>query len=150
MHELVLLANNGSRILIEEYALSSVQKFRQLKPSDPEAGGILIGEYRGDDLRIVAVTLPGKRDLRSRCNFGRRSHHHQKQAYNSWLCSNHTQSHVGDWHTHPQDYPTPSALDYQEWKKKLPHRPALLIIFGRRSDWYGFWDGSEFISIKPV
>ncbi|HIF5682057.1 TPA: Mov34/MPN/PAD-1 family protein [Vibrio parahaemolyticus] len=147
MREIVLFAANGTRVLVEESALTPIQKFRQIKPSDKEAGGILIGEYRGNDLRIVSVTLPGEKDFRSRYRFGRRSPHHQARAYESWLRSKHTQSHIGDWHTHPQDYPSPSALDYKEWREKLPQRHVLLIILGRKADWYGIWDGSEFVEI---
>jgi integrative and conjugative element protein (TIGR02256 family) len=150
MQELVLYAADGTRVLIEQEVFEHVDIYRQLKSSDREAGGILIGEYRGKDLRILSSTMPGKLDQRSRYRFGRRSPHHQKQAYELWLSSNSIQSHIGDWHTHPQDYPTPSTLDLQEWRKKLPIRPALLAILGRKTDWYGLWDGSRIVEIINV
>jgi integrative and conjugative element protein (TIGR02256 family) len=148
MHELVLISDDGTRILIEAGALCPTLKFRQFGSSATEAGGILIGEYRGDDLRIISVTKPGELDQRSRCRFGRRSPHHQEMAQKAWLNSGSIQTHIGDWHTHPQDYPSPSPFDYSEWREKLPKRPVLLIILGRKANWYGMWNGGSFINVR--
>lgn len=148
MQELILIADDGTKFLIDSDALSHIQKYRQHGPLVAEAGGILIGEYRGKDLRITSATKPGRLDQRSRCRFGRRSPHHQLVAQKSWLKSGFTRSHIGDWHTHPQDNPSPSALDYSEWELKLPKRPMLLVILGRKSDWYSLWNGKHFLSVS--
>ncbi|HII4315992.1 TPA: Mov34/MPN/PAD-1 family protein [Vibrio parahaemolyticus] len=147
MHELVLVAEDGTKVLIEAGAMSPTLKYRQFETSSKEAGGIFIGEYRGDDLRILSVTEPGELDQRSRCRFGRRSPHHQEAANKAWLSSGSIQTHIGDWHTHPQDYPLPSSLDYSEWRNNLPQRPVLLAILGRKANWYGMWNGEFFINV---
>ncbi|MCZ4373876.1 Mov34/MPN/PAD-1 family protein [Vibrio diazotrophicus] len=147
MQELILVAEDGTKVLVEAGALSPTLQYRQFETSSKEAGGILIGEYRGDDLRILFVTEPGGIDQRSRYRFGRRSPHHQKAANKAWLESGFTQTHIGDWHTHPQDYPLPSPLDYSEWRTKLPQRPVLLVILGRKANWYGMWNGESFIDV---
>lgn len=147
MQELILVAEDGTRVLVELGALSPTLKYRQFETSSKEAGGILIGEYRGGDLRILSVTEPGELDQRLRCRFGRRSTHHQDAANKAWLESGFIQTHVGDWHTHPQDYPQPSTLDYSEWRKKLPQRSMLLVILGRKENWYGLWNGKSFIGV---
>ena len=47
-----------------------------------------------------------------------------------------TVRYVGEWHTHPQDYPLPSGLDQTEWSKlsrtRADGRPMLEIIVGRK------------------
>ncbi|MDH5935626.1 Mov34/MPN/PAD-1 family protein [Vibrio splendidus] len=147
MQALILVAEDGTKVLVEAGALSPTLKYRQFETNSKEAGGIFIGEYRGDDLRILSVTEPGELDQRSRCRFGRRSPHHQEAANKAWLSSDSIQTHIGDWHTHPQDYPLPSSLDYSEWRKKLPLRPTLLVILGRKANWYGMWNGKGFMDV---
>ncbi|WP_052380294.1 MULTISPECIES: Mov34/MPN/PAD-1 family protein [unclassified Pseudoalteromonas] len=150
MPELILHANNGTRILIEKGVLNAPQEYRQKKSKDTEAGGILIGEYRGEDLRIVSATLPGILDKRSRIRFKRRSPHHNTAAISAWSASKHIQTFTGDWHTHPEDHPTPSGLDLSEWQKKMPKRPMLLMIIGRVSSWYGLWDGKTIVKVTTL
>lgn len=147
VQELVLISKSGVKILIEAGALTPTLKYRQLKATSREAGGIVIGEYRGNDLRILSVTKPGELDRRSRYGFSRKSPHHQEAAHKAWLKSDSFQTHIGDWHTHPQDYPLPSSLDYSEWRTKLPQRPMFLIILGRLANWYGIWDGKGFVDV---
>lgn len=145
MPELVLNAKDGTRILIEAEVLNLVESYRQHLASSTEAGGILIGEYRGKDIRIVTGTIPSKLDRRSRVRFHRESPHHQSIAMETWRQSKGLCSYLGDWHTHPEDHPIPSSLDISEWKLKLPRQKMVVAIFGRKSDWYGLWDGKEII-----
>lgn len=145
MRELVLNAKDGTRILIEVEVLNLVESYRQHTSTSTEAGGILIGEYRGSDIRIVTGTIPSEFDRRSRVRFHRESPHHQFIAMETWKQSKGLCSYLGDWHTHPEDHPIPSSLDISEWKVKLPNRRMAVAIFGRKSDWYGLWDGKELI-----
>lgn len=150
MPELILHATNGTRILIESGVLSAPKKYRQYKLKDNEAGGIFVGEYRGEDLIIVSSTSPGLLDKRSRNRFKRRSPHHNTVAISAWWASKRIQTFTGDWHTHPEDHPTPSGLDISEWQKKMPKRFMLLVIIGRVSSWYGLWDGKEILQVNPL
>jgi len=126
-------------ILIEDEVLQVVAKFRQHKVNDPEAGGIFLGYRRGCHIHVVNATAPAPGDSRSRYAFNRQDPVHQAMATRGWLDSNGCLDYVGDWHTHPEPYPTPSSLDLREWRKLCrSHDEAMLFaIFGTRGWWFG-------------
>ncbi|ODS22317.1 hypothetical protein AB835_14870 [Candidatus Endobugula sertula] len=130
-------------LLIEEQAISIIESFKQDTPSATESAGVLIGEYReSQHIRIVDATKPCKYDRSTRFSFDRRSPQHQKSVLSAWRSSGNTQTWIGEWHTHPEDHPTPSSKDIYEWKKALPNRPMIMLIQGRKTRWIG-------ISLKP-
>ena len=103
---------------------------------DLEAGGILLGRVRGPHLQIIEATTPSPRDRRSRFSFERDEFHHHATAIRRWEESNGIIRYVGEWHTHPQDHPTPSSIDLSEWKilaaDRVDGRPLLGLIVGCR------------------
>ncbi|EKO3438041.1 Mov34/MPN/PAD-1 family protein [Vibrio fluvialis] len=143
MPELVTDDENGTLILLQDEVLQVLNSSKQMSREHQEAGGILIGEYRGTNINVVRATEPSKGDIRSRFRFFRRSLCHQLVASQMWFNSNKTQTFVGDWHSHPEDHPTPSAIDTVDWQRKLPNRKMIVIIQGRVSRWYGIWDGKS-------
>lgn len=105
-----------------------------------EAGGILIGSYRGPHVEICDCTTPLPLDIRLPHLFDRRDPGHQAAAHNSWKRSGGTDTFVGEWHTHPVADPVPSALDLGTWRSIMQRTPAVLVflIAGYRSIWCGF------------
>lgn len=62
--------------------------------------------------------------------------------------SNHTRFYIGEWHTHPEDYPTPSSRDYRSLKDSF-HKNELVIpnliimaIVGRKAICWKMFDGN--------
>ncbi|MCW8929634.1 MAG: Mov34/MPN/PAD-1 family protein [Gammaproteobacteria bacterium] len=124
--------------------MSIIESLKQISTLDTESAGVLIGEYRGNHhIRVVGATRPGQIDRSTRFSFDRRSPHHQNSVLSAWHSSGKIQTWVGEWHTHPEDYPIPSSIDIHEWEKTLPARPMVLLIQGRKSHWLG-------ISIRSV
>jgi integrative and conjugative element protein (TIGR02256 family) len=105
--------------------------------SDPEAGGILLGHVRGVHLEILEATVPTPKDRRLKYLFERFTYGHQKIARRRWRESGGLVRYVGEWHTHPEDHPTPSATDTREWlrlaRDRRDGRPLLTTIVGRQS-----------------
>lgn len=128
-------------LLIEPGVIKKIKGYRQTKIRNKEAGGILIGAYRGDHVHITSLTVPGQLDKRTRTSFHRRSPHHQVSALKSWLNSKRINTWVGEWHTHPEDYPVPSIIDIESWSQDLPNRTMVLLIQGRCDYWLGFRKG---------
>ena len=62
---------------------------------------------------------------------------HEAVALYRWKISQGTVRYLGEWHTHPEDYPRPSGLDRSEWtalsSKRLDKRPMLAVIVGRKN-----------------
>jgi integrative and conjugative element protein (TIGR02256 family) len=44
---------------------------------------------------------------------------HQEQIDLAWKTSAGTSAYLGEWHTHPEDIPSPSFIDLMGWQKKL-------------------------------
>lgn len=129
-----------SKILVEAEALESIDRYRQNGVNKPEAGGILLGYRRGTHLHITLVTEPQPSDRGARFWFNRSAGYHQQIALQQWRSSEKTIDYLGEWHTHPEVYPSPSSLDLLEWKKICAFRqnPLVFLILG----WSGeFWVG---------
>jgi integrative and conjugative element protein (TIGR02256 family) len=107
--------------------------FRQDR-HQPEAGGILLGHRRGNHFEITHVTEPVLTDHRTRVSFVRENHGHQEKAVDLWKSSHGTIGYIGEWHTHPENVPSPSLVDINQWSQ-LPSRnannaPMLGVIVG--------------------
>jgi len=102
--------------------------------NDAEAGGILLGHVRGMHLEILEATEPAPTDRRFKYFFERMIAGHQAISERRWRDSNGLIRYVGEWHTHPEDSPTPSGLDISEWQmlagSRRDGRPMLAAIVG--------------------
>ncbi|PTQ86790.1 Mov34/MPN/PAD-1 family protein [Agitococcus lubricus] len=133
-------------VVVEDSVMSTIDRWRQhdlYKQS--EACGILLGERRGNSLRVTHATEPYKTDQRTPTYYQRNTSGHQDVV--NYL---HQQSHgaiqyLGEWHTHPQLEATPSSTDYQEWARttqlsRFRYTQLIFFIAGIKSDWLGSID----------
>lgn len=104
---------------------------------DCEAGGLLLGSVHGNHMLIEQATVPTTQDKRFRYMFERMPFGHKAISLARWTASQGTVRYLGEWHTHPEDYPNPSCLDRSEWNrlaaKRCDKRPMLAVIVGRKS-----------------
>lgn len=125
-----ILLDLGARSLevFSAHAQSSV--------SAPEAGGLLLGTVHGQGVLISEVTQPTWMDRQLRTLFERMPFGHRAIAKRRWRASDGTVRYLGEWHTHPEDYPYPSNIDLTEWQtlaaKRTDKRPVLAVIVGRK------------------
>ena len=131
--------HSDALLLIEPQILLRLMTFRQIDPSAPEAGGILLGYRRGHHIHVSDLTVPTKRDVQRRFTFFRHATDHQRVATRRWTQSGETMDYVGEWHTHPEDDPSPSSVDLQHWREiaSAASRPMVFLIVGRYSNWCG-------------
>lgn len=101
-----------------------------------EAGGLLLGTVHGANMALVEATVPTRWDKRFQYLFERMPFGHRAIAEKRWRLSGGTVRYLGEWHTHPQDYPSPSSIDRTEWislaRNRLDGRPLLVVIVGRK------------------
>ncbi|WP_174984164.1 Mov34/MPN/PAD-1 family protein [Pandoraea commovens] len=129
--------------------------YRQLKPSDKEAGGILLGRRRGRHFEITAATTPFPTDSRTRTSFLREPNGHQEEATEHWYSSGHEVGYLGEWHTHPERAPTPSHTDVSQWHQSSQGMPGglsfLAVIVGIDSYHVAVWrSGIHRITLESV
>lgn len=109
----------GKTLLIKEKTLNKIDKYKQLGSSDLEAGGILIGRIliENNNYIIDDVTTPMPKDTRTRHRFKRKSKGHQEYYNDLFYKSDGRCFYLGEWHTHPENVPSPSFLDKRNWKR---------------------------------
>ena len=111
---------------------------RNLQVSDlPESGGVLLGTVHERGLLVTVATIPTRLDRQLRHLFERLPFGHRAVANRLWRSTGGTTRYIGEWHTHPQDIPTPSTTDLEEWRKlanmRADKRPLLAVIVGRHT-----------------
>lgn len=123
-------------MVIQDAVLEVFAKHAQTNIFMPESGGILLGYVREPHLEVLEATEPTRWDKRLRCVFDRSAQGHYDLAQHRWAESGGMVRYLGEWHTHPEDYPTPSEVDKSGWiklaNKRKDKRPVLAIIVGRK------------------
>lgn len=132
--------DSSGYILVPLDVIRTMESFIQTPTSPTEAGGIFIGYYRGIHIEVVSCTTPYPRDQRTPILFDRKDPRHQKEVLKHWKSSGNTLTYVGEWHTHPENVPTPSSRDLKTWKNIIhKHRPfpIFFLICGSEGKWCG-------------
>ena len=141
----VFLRSDAGRIKLSENVLATIDPFAQHSPDAPEAGGVLLGRHLKDNSDIVVddVSSPMEGDIRRRHFFLRRKRNHQKAIDRAWRESAGTCTYLGEWHTHPEPDPRPSAFDLINWNARMcldRHSGILFfVILGTQS--IRIWEG---------
>lgn len=109
---------NGGVVSFSPNAIARLVAFRQVSLKTPESGGVLLGREisESDDVSVDEVTEPHKSDWKSRLAFFRGKKAAQVKVNDAWKDSKGTRIYLGEWHTHPEDDPTPSrSVDCPDW-----------------------------------
>jgi integrative and conjugative element protein (TIGR02256 family) len=110
-----------------------------------EAGGILIGSYRGPHLDVVGFTEPGAQDISEQFRFIRQDARHQHVATQAWRISGRKNTFVGEWHTHPYGDPLPSFIDKRSWRTTVAQtRMTMIFAVVAPGGWRLFWCWGRF------
>lgn len=110
---------NHKKIKISDDVIKIMTSYMQLDKKDCEAGGILIGRESKETGNIIIehATKPYKKDKRSRHFFHRRDKSHVDFFNNLYVKYNNIYGYIGEWHTHPEDFPNYSGIDLNNWNK---------------------------------
>ena len=151
MSEITYIDDNGHLVVIMANVIEKLQFYRQLSPASHEAAGVLIGERRENHIVIHAISEPGPGDVRTRFTVVRKGPHHQALVNELHLKSGGTMNYLGEWHTHPERFPTPSSTDKSSWKKDIvPSESMVLIIVGQYAIWCGKKISSKIFPLRKV
>lgn len=117
-----------------------------------ERGGIFMGLRRGPHIEIVDVTLPMRWDVGTLISFNRSARGHQSAAIKRWRQSKHTMDWVGEWHSHPENIPSPSSIDLHSWLGIVRdrHVPMVFLIVGYSARWVGLALPGRPVPVKYV
>lgn len=102
----------GIFLKLKGEVLFKMFQFIQDDKTKSEAGGILLGYYIDqNNFSVTDISVPSPKDKRSRYNFYRSKLGGQKVVNRFFQKSKGKKIYLGEWHTHPEYYPNPSALD---------------------------------------
>lgn len=137
-------------IFIGQNVLDVIASFRQLKKEQNESGGILLGQVKENNIYILRNSIPTPFDSATRTSFVRNKKIAQIIIDYEFANSQNKTVYLGEWHTHPEDYPTPSFVDKEmisdQFKfNKLNEPWVLLLIQGRKGFYIGKYDGKKLI-----
>lgn len=149
---MILGWGDGHLALVPEEILATVTRYSNGREAEREAGGILIGAYRGAHLEVTGCTTPMPTDTRRRFLFDRKDPGHQRAALAAWTRSGRTETFVGEWHTHPEPRPNPSPTDLATWLSIMNRTsfPVLFMIGGSELIWKGVGQRGEIVRVREV
>lgn len=145
---------------IEVHILQSVvdifEGFRQKTAWQHESGGILLGRIYPEKIVIEKASAPNKKDKSGRYFFERDVKTAQKIVNDSWNETCGEVVYFGEWHTHPENNPTPSLIDKMLITNmlrdtKMEVEFLFLVIVGISNDYVAIQKkGSVIIELNKV
>lgn len=134
--------------MLGKEALAIFDRYRQLDEDASEAGGVLLGRFiQGtSDIVVDDVTTPGNNDAATRFTFRRSRQGTQIIIEQVWRASGGTRNYLGEWHTHPENDPSPSAVDLANWRRiidtaRYEQTSLFFVIVGLR--YIRIWEVSK-------
>lgn len=107
----------------------------------PESGGVLIGKVKEDYSLIVIseISIPAGNEDCGRFYFVRNKYRSQKVIEQFWKDSQGELNYIGEWHTHPEESPSPSFVDKKLLKNCIKYNKysfpwLFMIIVGKQGD----------------
>lgn len=136
------------KIIIARTVLNLIERFKQRNKKDNEAGGILLGQVTDNEVYILKITTPNKFDRASRYSFDCNKDAAQVIINYEFLNSSQKTIYIGEWHTHSENFPSPSGVDKnminnQYFKNKINEPFLILIIQGIKGLYVAIYDGKK-------
>jgi integrative and conjugative element protein (TIGR02256 family) len=127
--------------------------YRQIKRRSPESGGILLGQMKDDEIFLLRVSTPNPKDVFNRTGFTRNKETAQIIINHEFLNSGKKTIYLGEWHSHPEDHPSPSNQDSKMIKDQfnkncLNEEFIIIIIVGNLSIFIGILDSNGFYKLN--
>lgn len=145
---MIQIANK--KIIISDSVISILERYKQLKKTDKEAGGIIIGQIKEDEIYVMKISTPNLFDRSSRYRFECDKDAAQIIIDYEFYNSGGKSIYLGEWHTHPERIPTPSSVDKKmierQYKKNILNEPFLLLLIqGAEKTYLAMCDGKKLI-----
>ena len=120
-----------------------------------ELCGVLMGSQVGDNCYRISKISPPCVKRHTRCSCERDAAMANQFIEEDYKMSEHTRFYIGEWHTHPEKKPKPSAVDYSSIEENyqtasLVVRVLFMIIVGIESFHICIFNGKKFVKVEPM
>lgn len=127
------IGSSGQVLVLSEKVVRKFSRHRQKRWYQREAGGQLFARLSVSRIVVEEATGPRRTDRRTRTSYTPDRAAEQREIDTHHAAGLH---YVGDWHTHPEKFPSPSGLDIasiSESARKSTHglNGFLLVIVGQ-------------------
>lgn len=152
----MLIELEDTILRIDERAIQLMMNFIQDDHIKPESGGILMGYYIDDySFYITDLSTPSESEKSSRFTFVRSFINAKKIIKDLFKTSKGKKIYLGEWHTHPEKYPSPSSIDLESFddqlkKNKLNSKFIFMIICGTQGLYVAKYGKSGLINSKQI
>ena len=102
------IGTSGQKLAFADNVLARFRRYQQMRWWHREAGGQLFARVRDGWIEVAEATGPRRTDRRSRTSYEPDPRAEQREIDERFPLGLHF---VGDWHTHPEDRPSPSLID---------------------------------------
>ena len=102
------LSESSQRIVLAQAVIDHMARYRQRSWYSSEAGGQLFGTIHEAEVLVSVATGPYRGDQRSRASYQSNPKAAQRAID---LHAESGNLYLGEWHTHPEDYPGVSSAD---------------------------------------
>ncbi|SNV35354.1 Uncharacterised protein [Chryseobacterium taklimakanense] len=138
---------NNIRISISQTVIDGLNNFKQTGKK-LEAGGVLMGSIFHDRIEILRISIPTPFDKSNRYGFVRDKRSAKIFIDYEFVNSKGKIIYLGEWHSHPEDYPTPSSQDIKMIREQynenvFDEKFLLMLILGRKDIYLSIFDGKE-------
>jgi integrative and conjugative element protein (TIGR02256 family) len=140
-------------IVLHAQPLDMLETFTQYSKKAPESGGIILGKLINEQINILKLSVPTPLDKASRTNFERSKVGAQIILDYEFYNSNGQLTYLGEWHTHPERFPTPSSTDLYMLKDQFKNNKLntgflLLLIKGTKGLYFRLIDSKGYYETK--
>lgn len=141
------------RFEIKQNIIEALQGYAQYEGN--ELCGVLTGSQIGADVFRISKVSPPCVKRNSRCGCERDAAKANAFIAKDFELSEHTRVYIGEWHTHPEAYPTPSAIDHasivENFHTATLATPILLmVVVGVDGLYVSVYDGWRFQEVGTV
>jgi integrative and conjugative element protein (TIGR02256 family) len=102
------IGGSSQTLVLTDKVLEHFARHRQRRLWQPEAGGQLFARFVGPETIVEGITGPRRSDWRTRFSYTANRRAEQSEIERNFGEGCH---YVGDWHSHPEDKPSPSESD---------------------------------------
>ena len=142
-------------LLLHAGPLSILEQFTQHKRHAPEAGGIILGKLIHGQINILKLSVPTDLDRSSRMNFERNKLSAQIILDYEFHNSGGQLIYLGEWHTHPEPFPSPSSVDLHMLKHQFKDNRSnvdflILLIKGTKGLYVRIVDQNGYKEFRSI
>lgn len=140
-----LFLPNGKVVDVLSPVLVEMKKWIQDDKEKPESGGYIVGyqHEKTGNISLESISPPCNMDIKNRVHFSIRDSQHSTYLKRA---RRNKSFYMGVWHTHPQSYPIPSSIDWEDWKKTVENDKTgcqyVFFIIAGTSQWR-LWIGDS-------